>query len=166
MRSAPGFILSARPYHSISALTAAFNHHLWPIQCQSSTRSSNRRYWNMVITLAQSWNFVHFLVPMSLDTLNLSLKAFTFDLVAFGCTSAVIKYIGLPTRFQNRHKDFDYTLPIYGSGQYSAWERCIASARFPVPKTIVHSLLLWRPHSILQHRNRLSTALANHLLQT
>ena len=63
--------------------------------------------------------------------------------------------------------DFDYTPPIYGSGQYSAWERCIASAigapariKFPVPKTIVHSLLLWRPYSILQHRNRLSTALA------
>ena len=154
-------ILSSRPYHSISALTAAFNHHLWPMRCQSSTRSSIWRYWNMVITWALSWNIVKHILPMSLDTL----KAFTFDLVAFGCTSPVIKSCW--AAIQNRHKEFDYTPPIYGSGQYSAWERCIASAigapariKFPVPKTIVHSLLLWRPYSILQHRNRLSTALA------
>ena len=173
VRSAPGFILSARPYHSISALTAAFNHHLWPIQCQSSTRSSNRRYWNMVITLAQSWNFVHFLVPMSLDTLNLSLKAFTFDLVAFGCTSAVIKSCW--SAIQNRHKKFKYIHPIYASGQYSAWERCIASAmgalnriRFPVLKTIVHSLLLWRDSGVhtlsFKSQSSFHSTCNNHLL--
>ena len=35
-----------------------------------------------------------------------------------------------------------------------------ARIRFPVPKTIVHSLLLWLLHSVFQHRNCLSTALA------
>ena len=141
-------ILSSRPYHSISALTEAFNYHLWPMRCQSSTRSSNWRYWNMVITWALSWNVVHHILPMSLDTL----KAFTFDLVSFGCTSAVIKSCW--AAIQIRHKEFEYTPPIHGSGQYSAWERCIASAlgapariRFPVPKSIVHSLFLWRSTS-------------------
>ena len=141
-------ILSSRPYHSISALTAAFNHHLWPMRCQSSTRSSNWRYWNIVITWALSWNVVHHILPMSLDTL----KAFTFDLVSFGCTSAVIKSCW--AAIQIRHKEFEYTPPIHGPGQYSAWERCIASAlgapariRFPVPKSIVHSLFLWRSTS-------------------
>ena len=37
---------------------------------------------------------------------------------------------------------------------------CSCSDQIPSSKSIVHSLLLWRPHSILQHRNRLSTALA------
>ena len=51
----------SRPYHSVSALTAAFHHHLWPMQYQSSTRSSNLKYWNMIITWALSWNYVHLL---------------------------------------------------------------------------------------------------------
>ena len=53
-------ILPSRPYHSISAFTAAFNHPLCPMQ-YSSTRSSNRQYWNMVIAWALSWNVVHLL---------------------------------------------------------------------------------------------------------
>ena len=117
-------LLSSRPYHSISALTKAFD------------------YWNMVVTWALSWNVVHHILPMSLDTL----KAFTFDLVSFGCTSAVIKSCW--AAIQNRHKEFEYTPPIHGSGQYSAWERCIASAlgapariRFPVPSTCNDHLL-------------------------
>ena len=135
-------LLSSRHHHSFSALTEAFNHHLWPMRCQPSTRSSNWRYWNVVITWALSWNVVQNILPMSLDTL----KAFTFDLVSFGCTSAVIRSCW--AAIQNRHKEFEYTPPIHGSGQYSAWERCIASAmgapariRFTVPKSIVHSLL-------------------------
>ena len=43
---------------------------------------------------------------MSLDTL----KVFTFDLIAFGCTSAIIKSCWYA--IQNRHKEFDYTPPI------------------------------------------------------
>ena len=78
-----------------------------------------------------------------------TLKAFTFDLVSFGCTSAVIN--SCSAAIQNRHKEFEYTPPIHGSGQYSAWEHCIASAmgapariKFPNPKSIVHSLVLWQ----------------------
>ena len=47
---------------------------------------------------------------MFLDTL----KAFTFDLVAFRCISAIIKSCWFA--IQNRHEEFDHTQLIYGSG--------------------------------------------------
>ena len=66
--------------------------------------------------------------------------------------------------------DANEILFLPAEGQYFAWagERCTASAisapasariRFTVPKTVIHSPLLWHPQSFLHHRNSLSTAL-------
>jgi len=160
-RYAAASLLRSVPCSSIADLTSAFNQNLWPMRSQASTRLTNWRYWNMVIAWALSWNSVHLLLPMSIDTL----KALTYDLISFGCSCSVVRACWCA--IQSRHRSFDYKPPILGSGEFSAWENCIKSAlgspariRLPVPKSIVHALLAWRPLTPGQHCDRLLTALA------
>ena len=97
---------------------------------------------------------------MSSDTL----KALTYDLLAFGCSVPVITAVS--GAIQDRHRDRGLVAPIFGAGEFARWKRCIAHIistpvllKFPIHKAIVRALLLWSPTLRGAHRDRLLVCL-------
>ena len=86
---------------------------------------------------------VHMLLPMSSDTL----KALTYDLLAFGSSVPVIRVTGVWSAIQDRHSHRWLVASIFGAGEIARWNQCIAHIigipfllNFPIPQSD-------RPHS-------------------
>ena len=146
---------------SLQDLTDAFNTHIWPSRSQPSTRSKHWDNWAVVVTWAIAWGAVHFILPMSTDTL----KGLSWELLCMGTPRSVI--IAIWASIQNRHRVAGLAPPIQGFGEFSAWTRCLAclvgrptALLFPVHRILVARMLLSRPALIRDERDRLMVALA------
>jgi len=145
----------------LSHLTDAFNTHIWPSTAAPGTRRKNWRNWRAVLTWAVVRDAVDLVLPMSRDTL----KALSWDLIAFRTSRSQI--VAVWCAISERHRHFGLTPPIHERGEFSTWCRAIASItgrplslKLPVNKHIVRWLLAWRPTKVGEHRARLLTALA------
>jgi hypothetical protein len=145
---------------SLTEKTALFNALVWPARQRPSTRAKNWYYWAACVTWALANRCVDKILPMSTNTL----KAYTYDLIGFGSSVSVITACW--NAVQDRHSDAQMQPPIFGQGEYSRWQKCIShimgtpfSLKLPIHKSLVHSLLSWRPGHPGQHRDRLIVCL-------
>jgi len=157
-RELPGPGMSA----SLAELTAAYNTHVWPARSGvPKTRGKNWSNWVTVLTWAVARKAMPLLLPMSIDTL----KALSWDLIAFGASCSQI--VAVWSAIQSRHRWYSLPEPIYGRGEFSAWVRSIGTItgrpiklKFPIHQAVVRWLLRWRPASVAVNRDRILTALA------
>ena len=147
---------------SLAELTAAYNTHVWPARSGvPNTRGKNWSNWVTVLTWAVARKAMPLLLPMSVDTL----KALSWDLIAFGASCSQI--LAVWSAIQSRHRWYSLPEPIHGRGEFSAWARSIGTItgrpmklKFPIHKAVVQWLLRWRPTRVAVNRDRILTALA------
>ena len=146
---------------SVHDLAQAFDTHLWPACAAQRTRHKNWRHWCTVLTWGIVRKALPLLLPMSRDTL----KAITWDLVSFRASRSQI--VAVWSAISSRHRYFGLTPPIHEKGEFSRWVRAIScvmgrplALKLPVHKSIIRTLLAWRPTGVADNRCRLLTALA------
>ena len=97
---------------SLEGRAAAFDAHIAPSSECTSTRTKAMAGWRTVLSWALSRKALQLVLPMSHDTL----KAVLWDLLALGCSLAIVK--GVVDAILARHRRFRLTPPLSGDRAY------------------------------------------------
>jgi hypothetical protein len=115
-------LLDAAVPGDLAARAAAFDQHVAPSSECVSTRAKAMAGWRTVVTWAVSHSALAYILPMS----AVHFKALAWDLLAMGCSLAIVK--GTVDAVLARHRRFNLPPPTSGARAYS---RLMASlARF------------------------------------